>query len=92
MTKDEARHLASVLSAWADGEVVQLLVDEGAKWVDLTVKYPVFTDSPKHYRIKPKPREFWVNLDSRVAMLAEDGWEPSGRDKWLAIKVREVLE
>lgn len=63
MTREEAKELLPVLTAWANGEEVQFKVDDA--WLNLydCNSDPSFSD-PARYRVKPKPRTFWVNAYS----------------------------
>lgn len=55
MTRDEAREIAKVVQAYADGKAIQYDCGNGV-WRDM--QNPSFVD-PKEYRIKPEPREWW---------------------------------
>lgn len=57
MTRDEARAMAALMLAYADGKTVQQLSHQG--WLDLS--NPAFQAHLSHYRIKPEPKEAWVN-------------------------------
>lgn len=95
MTKSEARHLAEVLNAWADGRQIQFYSGFSV-WEDLR-KPDWFPHPFDKYRIKPEPiksdpREFWVNPGNN--WLLSEGESPLEYDieeqGW--IKVREVIE
>ena len=76
-----------VFQAFADGAEIQIRTTD-LGWLG-TIN-PQF-DNDHKYRIKPKPREFWLNPDpGRGAAVSteEDSLKPY--PNW--IKVREVLE
>lgn len=59
MTRETAKQLLPIIEAWANGETLQTRI--GSKWVDNAEHAPIFFDGPvSFYRIKPKPREFWI--------------------------------
>ena len=57
MTREDAKKLLPIIEAYANGETVQ--IRKGDYWGEN--EYYTFAGSPNSYRIKPKPREFWVN-------------------------------
>ena len=57
MTREDAKKLLPIIEAYANGETVQ--IRKGNYWGKN--EYYTFAGSPDSYRIKPKPREFWVN-------------------------------
>lgn len=58
MTRETATQLLPIITAFAEGKTIQKNVDQRG-WIDLS--FPLFDGSPESYRIKPEPREFWVN-------------------------------
>jgi hypothetical protein len=56
MNREHWKELLPVITAFANGEDVQVL--DGAKW--LTLDSPSFLDPAAKYRIAPKPRKAWV--------------------------------
>lgn len=55
MTKEEAKHLAKVIDAYANNEPIQWL-DDLDIWNDCKENEEMFfTNSPYTYRVKPKP-------------------------------------
>lgn len=90
MTKSEARHLAEVLNAWADDRVAQSY--GGEEWKDIDLGKIVFLPDGIKLRIKPEPREFWVNPGN--SWFLSEGESPLEYDieeqGW--IKVREIIE
>lgn len=57
MTRDEARAMAALMLDYANGKTVQKYYD--GVWSDLD--QPAFQSTPSDYRIKPEPKEVWVN-------------------------------
>jgi hypothetical protein len=58
MTREHAKELLPIITAFADGEDVQFRIGAHT-W---TTKDPIeFNSDPKLYRIAPKPRKIWVN-------------------------------
>jgi hypothetical protein len=57
MTREHAKELLPVITAFANGEDVQTLNFRG-EWVDATDL--TFHGSKDNYRIAPKPRKVWV--------------------------------
>lgn len=56
MTSQEAKQLLPVITALANGEPVDVKI--GGRWCPIAT--PTFDLSPEHYRVAPKPREFWL--------------------------------
>jgi len=89
MNRDEARKAAEVMLAYADGAEIQEAPRPYTKskyaWSDCDD--PVFDWDCMSYRIKPKPREFWVDPRTMNAY-------PFKPDLVVAkpIRVREVLD
>lgn len=57
MNKDTAKDYLPLVQAMAEGKVIQIKCDDG--WKDLV--NVSFNNIPSKYRIKPEPREIWVN-------------------------------
>ncbi len=57
MNKDNAKDYLPLVQALADGKVIQHRGVNGWYSVDA----PSFDSPASDYRIKPEPREFWVN-------------------------------
>lgn len=57
MNKDNAKDYLPLVQALAEGRVIQ--GNCGGEWKD--DDYPSFSSPPNYYRIKPEPREVWVN-------------------------------
>lgn len=93
MNRQEAKKLAPVIQAFADGKTVQAFSTSVLKWGE--VQAPSF-DPSIQWRVKPEPKEIWVNeypngesfmYESKQA--AEMGaWVPATR---VAVLYREVV-
>lgn len=59
MNKDNAKDYLPLVQALAEGQVIQSRMFILNPWRDCT--QPDFTMDPSNYRIKPEPREIWVN-------------------------------
>jgi hypothetical protein len=59
MTREEAKELLPIITAFANGEEVQLYRPSENAWA--LKDNPDFTALPSDYRIAPKPRTVWVN-------------------------------
>lgn len=57
MNKENAKDYLPLVQALAEGKAIQVRGSNG--WNELA-NYD-FTSPPDHYRIKPEPREVWVN-------------------------------
>lgn len=60
INRDRVRELLPVLTAFVNGEPIQMRNLHG-KWVDLDEDV-VSPEADIEYRVKPKPREFWLNI------------------------------
>lgn len=100
MTRDEARHVAEILTAWADGETIQYRTKGHARWYDdpndeTWSSLRVFEEF--EFRIKPKPREWWLSADGHGEyVFAHDCEATAARHSGLGnlppVHVREVIE
>lgn len=87
MDRKTAKALLPFIEAYVDGEDIQYGDGEGL-WVD----DPDFLGADfmgLHYRIKPKPREWFIDPES---LLVHDGPRSHLAAGHLYIKVREVIE
>ena len=92
MTIDE---MIAVLQAYKAGRQIQLMfANEPDAWTDC--KGPQFDFSTFAYRVKPEPREFWLEpsstCDGYYVYDKEDAKPYVWRCEAKRIKVREVLE
>lgn len=90
MTRDNAKDYLLLVQALADGKTLQELYS--GSWVDLP--YVEFSFEPAHYRIKPEPREFWINTYPRYSCVhatKEDANNATASGLTETIHVREVI-
>ena len=100
--------LLPVVTAFAEGKTVQERNGHRDKWRDITAGItPAFSMDVENYRVKPEPREFWVNVynTGRELGTQNEGYlhlteasalrgrgNGAGRTDIATIKVREVIE
>ena len=60
MNKDNAKDYLPLVQALAEGKAIQYRNAGKEEWRDTS--NPKFKMGPEHYRIKPEPREIWVNI------------------------------
>ena len=82
-----------VMQAALDGEKIEFQ-DSNGDWIDSD---PAWNWNSTDYRIKPKPREFWVNIYASKDMgyayeTEEKAVQAGGINALKTIKVREVLD
>lgn len=96
MNRDQAKELLPIIQAFAEGKTIQARIPENdhdfevTEWTDCTA--PDFIEVAE-YRIKPLPREWWINptVDDMKKQLSSPFEQPIFiPDCW--IKVREVLD
>lgn len=98
MNASNARDYLPLVQALADGKSLQYNVnrsDEAPKWVDR--EDFTFDEHVTEYRIKPEPREIWMNYypngefgqvhDSEV-----EAYEARSNDTAKQVRYREVIE
>ena len=96
MNRDRAKELLPIIEAFANGEDVEVKRDNGSWMIDENMEFC----GPGYYRIKPRPREFWLcwNNDEICDSFRFEicGGEYADNEKIVDhwdnyIKVREVL-
>ena len=90
MNRERTKKLLPIIEAFANGEDIQIKASD--KW--LTWESYSF-DSKSEYRIKPNPREWWVNVYDKGSVIhetKESARSGSAHTKCELIKVREVLD
>jgi len=60
MTREHAKELLPIITAFANGEDIQYF-DSVNGWLPNS-QHPEFSQDPSRYRIAPKPRKVWVNF------------------------------
>lgn len=97
MNKDNARDYLPLVQALAEGKVIQAAGSDGWEyWED--IEDVAFSRPAADYRIKPEPREIWVNrrpdgIDGPVNYTSE-GLARQGDVSGVSAQIcyREVLE
>ena len=65
MTREQAKELFPIIQAFAEGKTIQFKYPDMVGWCD--VIGDIWVDTPEYkYRIKPEPREFWINEYARA--------------------------
>jgi len=82
MNKEQTSEAITVMQAYVDGAEIEI----GPEWA--TVKEPTWTWTYSEYRIKPGPREFWIDPKKGVVSIGK----PMDMVLEQFIKVREVIE
>lgn len=96
MTREEAKTLLPIITAWANGENIQ--IQNGTGWCDIVHHVDLqFDCDPDRYRMKPEPREFWLNIYPQPDTIAVHTTKAQAdaialSDRVECIKVREVME
>ena len=98
MNRERTKELLPIFEAFANGEDIQRQWHDSIKWEDVTESDWL----ARKYRIKPKIREFWVNLynkeednEIRTGCLyktREEAERYADPDKKTCIKVIEVID
>lgn len=74
MTRETYIKLKPILDAWAEGKTIQYRRINRTDWLDLKgteINIEYTNNQGCEFRIKPEPREFWVNVYKPA--LGEDG-------------------
>ncbi len=94
MNKQETAEAIKVMQAWIDGDEIDIeYLDRDypdSHWRKVAGN-PLWALSSNAYRIKPKPREFWIDLTDNAFIECGTDSRYWGEENEL-IKVREVLE
>jgi len=88
MTREEAKAAAEVMLAYANGQEIELrrTMPSASEWEHH--KAPCFDWNLFEYRVKPKPREWWIQIDECDRVVGQEHSLDINR----RVKVREVLE
>ena len=88
MNREETKKAIEVMQAFVDGvETEYHSIPDRVNWY-LVGANPVWSWGADEYRIKPKPREFWLRGDDNYR---DGSWHVVPGSGMGAIKVREVL-
>lgn len=96
MNKDNARDYLPLVQALAEGKVIQYRGPVTDRWADCT--HPDFSADPDQYRIKPEPRDVWINRfpDGHDGLTWYETEEAAhrayGRVGAIQVRYREVIE
>ena len=93
MTREDAKKLLPIIEAYANGEDIQIF--RGGYWEEDEVYN--FSGSLDHYRIKPKPREFWINKYKQGIVFLHETKEEAvkaghGSNEYETIHLIEILD
>lgn len=95
MTPEQAKTLLPIITAFSEGKTIQVRLHDGP-WHDILSADVRFDSPAESYRIKPEPREFWLNIyggiDSYGYPTREDADACAARNRKECIRVKEVLE
>ncbi len=95
MNKDSARDYLPLVQALVDGKTVEFRLEDENIWRELpnlSFTYPL-----DQYRIKPEPREIWVNrypngMESGIFNTEHAAKLHRANDTAVQIRYREVIE
>lgn len=96
MNKYTAREYLPLVQALAEGKVIQGVMVASGEWEDM--REVNFASPSYQYRIKPEPREIWVNRfpDGHDALTWYETEEAAhrayGRVGAVQVRYREVIE
>jgi len=86
--RERAKELLPIIQAFAEGKTIETRGGPGGEWHRVKTDWELPFDLECEYRIKPEPREFWVQPDCQVVNDLHE--RPLDFEGW--IKVREVLD
>lgn len=69
ISRERMKLLLPVMTAWADGEIIQLRASKTAEWYD-AIDPPSWSFDPENYRIKPLPKKLYVVFNGNEEILA----------------------
>lgn len=95
MNKDNAKDYLPLVQALADGKQIQSQLGLRLEWRD--TNHPDFSMSPEQYRIKPEPKEIWMNRYPNGAHFGpfdskQDAHWGRANDTAIQVCFREVIE
>ena len=99
MNRNRAKELLPIITAFANGEEIQCRNQNSSesRMVFVENEFPRFEIEYYEFRIKPKPREFWINIyPSGVGFDCFDTEQKAnlkaGSLRSECIRLREVIE
>ena len=92
MTRQETLEKLPLITAYANGKIIQYRFSPGCIWED--IGHPTWTEPADHYRIKPEPREFEIYISPKQRLITESNknTEHLKDSGWEQIRVREILD
>lgn len=96
MNASNAKDYLPLVQALADGRVIQHSPTGASPWWDDAEDLD-FTDSPSNYRIKPEPKEIWMNrypngVESGPYDSEQEAHRLRANDTSIPVRYREVIE
>lgn len=96
MNREQAKLLAPVIAAFGEGRDIQYSMSGGI-WITYTgnTHDPIITSFGYNWRIKPEPREWWVNIYPNDAMIHENKESAdisANLSRIECIRVREIID
>lgn len=97
MNKDTAKDYLPLVQALSEGKVIQIRNTTEREWVDLDTGEIAFSSGAEQYRIKPEPREVWVNhygdtAPGAMAWSNKQIAKNQAGDGAIQVRYREVIE
>lgn len=91
MTQEQAKQLLPIIQAFAEGKQIQYKVIDD-QWRDLHDTR--FELNVTDYRIKPEPREFWIEILENSVLYKANAKSPHHKtyENSEVIHVREILD
>ena len=65
MNREETKMAIAVMQAFVEGQEIECKAKQGGAWID---SFASWNFEELYYRVKPKPREFWVNTRNQRAI------------------------
>jgi hypothetical protein len=90
MTKDETREAIKVMQAYVDGSEIEIKGDYDGDDAWECGEEPEWDFISNNYRIKPEPREWWIDRNTYQAYANREFVPGSAYND--AIKVQEIIE
>lgn len=91
MNSTNAKDYLPLVQALAEGKVIQQIDRATCAWADCEGEVKFFY-SPDSYRIKPEPREIWVNEYPDGVIQAYASKDHAGPVAGITKRYREIME
>ncbi len=95
MNREEAGKRAAIMQAYADGKEIQFKYFKDSHWMSLQTFGTEFDFATYDYRVKPKPREYWLNIYPGNVTVIHNTFDSAAESRspdGTTIHVREVLK